>query len=1020
MQSYLPYLSSCPVISNKLETVKTSDLLLLAENDYSKLTDNFISSLAMENKSATVYKVQPLGVYLLDESSLVTYAIKKYYESIETMVVEVDYRDITRNSLIENDTISFMGKPIEKIPNLEFFNAVINNDPTYLSNLHESVINEDDVVEGDPDSFQSLFDNDFFNRYTEVTADQEVYLKRLEAYFSSESSQNRIPILLGHSGVAKSASVKALADKFGYRVVDIRLAFLSRLDLQGLSEIKNKNGKLSEIVSESSPASFMVECMDDYIDYCRESVQVIQKKLEKVTDEGEREELNRVLERFKEGAKPPVLFLDELMRCFPPIRQAFTKILSDKSFMGHSMKYAKIIAASNYAVGSEEDFQAIYQTDESFDAAFNDRFEPIPITPDKVADSWFKWAEEDDGTGKQHIHKDVLDFIDKKVDYLYDFTPVEEAYKKEGDPEKAGEVSYPNFRTWEMVSKYLYSIEKDKEYKSNVIKGLLGDNDVSDSFLNHLDFLNYGIKDGTDDYLTDFITQGLDSNVPVLLETASSMGKSSRLRAIAESRGALLIDVNLAEQDRLDLMGIPTKVPVEKLILGDTEVDEDLLKDLPKLSKFNLPDNITIKACDGSLSQKLRNASQNGQEVIIYFDEMNRLSDTTLMSAILEVISEHRFKGISFDKDKVKVVGSCNVGEAYSEVKPLDPAFSARFSVLKRPEFTELDLKSFMKYMKDNKFAPEIISYFETISVDEAKGLMNSVEKRSLETSSSSSRAWEDLSHLIKTSGGSSFSGIIIMDTINSNILKDILMKKSDETNTKKLIESIRNDIGLWAGARSSYEFKDSSGKFMFDSISLTSKIQEFLSENKTDDIIADPEKLTFICNAALSIKKIETVITDDRREAFSYIIGDSATINFVNYYNSVSEREITHYTLEDCTTGDIFKAYLTQELNTVAKPEEVYMKVNTTFMNYVNMFSNKDEVLDKEIISTLLMFCGEVEFKSQLIMDAVCEENLSNFINTAYKNNLEDLRELFNSVGFIISDEMVDKAKDYVEKEGK
>ena len=205
----------------------------------------------------------------------------------------------------------------------------------------------------------------------------------------------------------------------------------------------------------------------------------------------------------------------------------------------------------------------------------------------------------------------------------------------------------------------------------------------------------------------------------------------------------------------------------------------------------------------------------------------------------------------------------------------------------------------------------------------------------------------------------------------------------------------------------------------MFDSISLATKIQEFLSENSNDDIISDPEKLTFMANAALSIKKIETVITEDRKEAFSYIIGDSATINFVNYYNTVSERKITHYTLEDCTSSEIFKSYMEQEISSVAKPEEVYRKVNTNFLAYVKMFSNKNEELDKEIISILLMFCGEIEFKSQLIVDSICEEVLSNFINTAYKNNVDDLRELFDSVGFVLSDEMVDKVKSYVKGEG-
>ena len=58
------------------------------------------------------------------------------------------------------------------------------------------------------------------------------------------------------------------------RMVDIRTAFISRLDLEGLTERLDLGDRVE---SFNAPMSGMVECTDEYIDYCIKCIPILEE-----------------------------------------------------------------------------------------------------------------------------------------------------------------------------------------------------------------------------------------------------------------------------------------------------------------------------------------------------------------------------------------------------------------------------------------------------------------------------------------------------------------------------------------------------------------------------------------------------------------------------------------------------------------------------------------------------------------------------------------------------------------------
>ena len=138
-----------------------------------------------------------------------------------------------------------------------------------------------------------------------------------------------------------------------------------------------------------------------------------------------------ILPKFREGAKTPVLFFDEVTRGEKSVRQALTKIFSDKEFMGYGMKKARVIAATNSA---GDDMEDIFLTKSVDDVAFFDRFESMFITPEDAFPGWKQWAKLPSSKfNGANIHRIVMDVIADNLDVAYNMSELVRRYEDTGD-----------------------------------------------------------------------------------------------------------------------------------------------------------------------------------------------------------------------------------------------------------------------------------------------------------------------------------------------------------------------------------------------------------------------------------------------------------------------------------------------------------------------------------------------------------------------------------------------------------
>ena len=840
---------------------------------------------------------------------------------------------------------------------------------------------------------------------------------KLESYFTGGYVTNRTPLLVGPSAVAKSAMVKALTKKHGMRLVDVRLAFTSRLDIEGLTGRYEKNGV---IMSEASPASFMLECSDAYIDFCREALMTLTQAQDSESNEGKKQAYQDSIDKFREGAKIPVLFLDEVTRAPSSVRQAFTKILSDKEFMGYPMSYARVVAATNVALGAPEELQGIYQTQDVGDAAFYDRFESIQIYPEDVRKDWMVWAEEKNSKGQQNIHPLIVKILKERANLAYDFSFLYDVYRETQNEDDVTSSPYPNYRTWDLVSNYIYARESSKTYVKSVIDGLVGEKAAA-VVISTLQSQKWTEKLPSVDTLGDIIEQGMDTGTPVMMITPSSIGKTSRIKSVAKSRNALLIDINLAEQDRVDLLGPPVRVPVEKFVSSSiTSLPEEMQTKLKEtVKKYDLPSHVTIKAPKEDIITKLRDAAASGREVIIHFDELNRVQNPSVMSSVFECISDHRVLGVSFDPSNVRVFASCNMGENYSDAQSLDPAFSARFAMYKRTSYDKSDVEAFIHYMEERKFSKVIINFFKSRSLEECKQIIASVETRSLELSSASTRAWEDLDKFLK-------------DEVNKNLCKGTVFLVEDaeaavyqnfvrfpsEQKYSEVIRVIDSKIDNWAGLNSDIRvpITTNKGKETVTASELVSMYKE--AKKRVDKAIADGADTTvpfkIMSNVLLYLYSVNREIVSTRGKIFKMSLGPFSGV-FSGYYNAVSGISDEALEIKDCVNVDKFHKYVDQEIRGVTLPNEVSKKLLEVTKDFCKEFPSVDKTRARDVLNYCVSCISTSEAIGEYLRGLSMNQSVENLIVAAEDGDYQFSITLLKRAGIHVDDTKVKQAQKVV-----
>ena len=859
-----------------------------------------------------------------------------------------------------------------------------------FSNEH---IDESYIMESALDTLQLLKDRrkkGKSNDAEDIKGKDAVYTW-LDAYFSLPEGEEMksggrevVPLLIGPTAVFKSATVKELCKKYNYRMVDFRVAFTSRLDYSGLFQIGEVEGKK---YSYACPMEEIVVCSDGFREFCKQSYQKLEDILQKgytessVASDGNTvetekkyltdEQKTKIVElqlQYKNYMRTPVLFCDEITRCRDKgVNGILVQLLNQKKLNDMTLNGCKFVAATNLdiqkGVEREEyrmELDMLYDVNTDLDVAYSNRFIPLKVYPNDVMDRWFEWAS---GTTDKrgfksvtNIHPVVLEFLNNNRDMVYTDKPVLDAIAEGlSDNEQRTQV-FPNYRTWDMLSDYLYSVDKtaeaendgkedsgeEKLYKRKILEGYVSKwcCEKFIPFLESKGYSNYDdVKEPVKDDVGDFLSTALETGSPAMLIGPSALGKTSRVKQymkkakIKTGLEPVLINVNLASKDAVDLMGMPVKQSLTEYVGGGIlkgsgldDVSKELQSVVANVSadiKYGMTDIMTLRAPDKTIKDRFVTALKEGREVILFFDEVNRVSSNTVTSAVFEVISDYRFAGVDFSnyKDRVKVVAACNMAwegmddEAggYGDTGTLDPAFAARFSIYWKKNYDENDVASWIEFMESQKeeglIDGTLIEFFKGLDTEQALKIMASVEKRTLEDAQPSTRNMLQLSKDIKSMRGKrqengtfkakAFNGkILFTDDVVMQFEDLILERQSDSLEshaqkTIKFLDSLLYGSDNWESLLigDSVKVGDTSisASDIVDSLAqCRDDLKQFtLKPMSADDRVECSDTIDLVEDLAGFVRQLDINTSNKREDMFKMYLGESILGEFTKYFNN-------------------------------------------------------------------------------------------------------------------------------------
>ncbi len=183
---------------------------------------------------------------------------------------------------------------------------------------------------------------------------------------------NEVPLIVGESGIGKTALAKTLARQREWSLVVIDGNLLKEGEIGGLPTveeytIKDEHGR---VVSKKT------------------TIYAIHTKLREID--------NLILE-----GKDVLLFIDEINRCEHSVQQELMNLILNREINGYKLHYkVKILAAMNPSskYGSDFDYQVV-----DMDAAQENRF--VWLNMESDAKGWIKWASEN------KVDRKVIEFI---------------------------------------------------------------------------------------------------------------------------------------------------------------------------------------------------------------------------------------------------------------------------------------------------------------------------------------------------------------------------------------------------------------------------------------------------------------------------------------------------------------------------------------------------------------------------------------------------------------------------------
>ncbi|MDF2880427.1 MAG: ATPase [Clostridiaceae bacterium] len=250
-----------------------------------------------------------------------------------------------------------------------------------------------------------------------------------------------VPMIVGESGIGKTALAKELAERNNYYYVNIDGNMLKEGEIGGLPTVEEH--------------SMLIGSKE------------VKRKVTTYAIHSKFLEINNIIEL--DNNREILLFIDELNRCEHSVQQELMNIILNREINGYILpKKVHVIAAMNPSINNDGFSRSEYQVVD-MDPAQEDRF--VWIEMDADVQTWIQW-----GMDGGRINNQILEFIAAFPEYLH--TPYAESSIK----------TTP--RSWERVSNAYNVYLNDREHIPerilfNVIKGNVGQN-IAQDFMNFI------------------------------------------------------------------------------------------------------------------------------------------------------------------------------------------------------------------------------------------------------------------------------------------------------------------------------------------------------------------------------------------------------------------------------------------------------------------------------------------------------------------------------------------------------
>lgn len=251
-----------------------------------------------------------------------------------------------------------------------------------------------------------------------------------------------VPLLIGESGIGKTALIKKLCSKKEYYNIVIDGNMLKEGEIGGLPTVEEYRAYI-----------------DGKEERRKRTVYAVHTKLQ---------EIDRALSEKPE--RTILLFIDEINRCEHTVQQELMNIILNREINGYRLPENVFVAAAmnpsnKYEKYSGSDYQVV-----DMDPAQEDRF--VWIELEAEVKTWLGW-----GVEEGNIHRDVLNFISSFPEYLH--TPY------------SNEMVKATPRSWERVSNsYKVYLKKKNRVPSrillNIIRGNVGGS-IAQEFYNFIE-----------------------------------------------------------------------------------------------------------------------------------------------------------------------------------------------------------------------------------------------------------------------------------------------------------------------------------------------------------------------------------------------------------------------------------------------------------------------------------------------------------------------------------------------------